>query len=322
MKLLYCTLLIGIANAALPPGYEDQMYCPPGNCQLYINKKGFRGPRSAFNKCYDPSTGVVTEGVWTGSKVETSPPDDYIKPEKCFESERESSINSPTTSPSMSSTTGSTSMTTLEKIPAMCDSDHQCYPVVRGAAPDPFTGVGLCGCFAGTHLDRFDQCEGDRETCATARCMGDDVERCYEMEAYCDLAPDDNGMGECRLRESKDTSTDDTDDSVNDKRISSSGTDTIIPAQCDSDDQCSTTIRSQEPAGEVTGVSACKCYAASYVSPFDECEGNERCRQVRCVPGGCDDLEAYCDVAPNDNGMGQCQLRSTTLEESEAFAVS
>eukprot|EP01083_Nonionella_stella_P031552 86401_1 len=124
-------------------------------------------------------------------------------------------------------------------------------------------------------------------------------------------------MGECRLRESKDTSTDDTDDSVNDKRISSSddtddGTDTIIPAQCDSDSQCSATIQSQEPAGPFTGVSACQCYSASYLSPFDECEGNEHCRQVRCVPGGCDDLEAYCDIAPDDNGMGQCQLRSTT----------
>lgn len=325
MKLLYCTLLIGVANAALPPGYEDQMYCPPGNCQLYIHKKGFSGPRSAFNKCYDKTTGIITEGVWTGSKVDTVPPNDYIQPEKCFESERESSSVSPTPSPSMLSTTGSTSMATLEKIPAMCDSDDQCRPVVRGSAPHPFTGVGMCGCFAESDIDPFDQCEGDRESCATARCIGEDVDSCYEMDAYCDLAPDDNGMGECRLREPEDA-VDDTDDTDNDKRISSSDdndhTDTIIPAQCDSDDQCSAMIRSQQPAGSFTGVPACQCFASSYVSPFDQCEGSERCRQVRCVPGGCDGLEAYCDIAPNDNGMGQCQLRSTNSEESETFAVA
>merc|ERR1712007_35508 len=132
--------------------------------------------------------------------------------------------------------------------------------------------------------------------------MGEDVDNCYDMEAYCDLAPDDNG-----------------------KRISSSdddGDEDIIPAQCDSDDQCSATIRSQQPSGQFTGVPACECFASSYVSPFDQCEGNERCRQVRCVPGGCDGLEGYCDIAPNDNGMGQCRLRSTSSEESEHMQLN
>ena len=321
MNLLYSTLLIGVANAALPPGFEDEN-CPPGNCQLYIHKKGMGGPQSAFNKCYNPTTGIISEGIWTGSKTDTVPPDDYIQPEKCFETERESSSSvSSTPSPSMISTTGSTSMATLKKIHAMCDSDDQCQPVVRGSAPHPFTGVGMCGCFAESDIDPFDQCEGDRESCATARCIGEDVDNCYDMEAYCDLAPDDNGMGECRLRESKDT--DDADDTDNGKRISSSdddGDEDIIPAQCDSDDQCSATIRSQQPSGQFTGVPACECFASSYVSPFDQCEGSERCRQVRCVPGGCDGLEAYCDIAPNDNGMGQCQLRSATTEESETYA--
>ena len=79
MKLLYSTILISVANAALSPGYEDEMYCPPSNCQLYIHKKGFSGPQSAFNKCYDPSSGIVSEGVWTGSKTDTVPPDDYVQ---------------------------------------------------------------------------------------------------------------------------------------------------------------------------------------------------------------------------------------------------
>jgi len=76
-------------------------------------------------------------------------------------------------------------MATLEKIHAMCDSDDQCRPVVRGSAPHPFTGVGMCGCFAESDIDPFDQCEGDRESCATARCIGEDVDNCYDMEAYC-----------------------------------------------------------------------------------------------------------------------------------------
>jgi len=39
MKLFYIfSSIVGVAtttNAALPPGYEDDLFCPPDNCQIY-----------------------------------------------------------------------------------------------------------------------------------------------------------------------------------------------------------------------------------------------------------------------------------------------
>ena len=109
------------------------------------------------------------------------------------------------------------------KIPSKCNSDDQCNPVVRGSAP---LGEKLCGCFAESDLQPFDQCEwelgrgcqnwvgcitnskGGNEWCeGTAKCRGD---HCYKMEAYCDIALDDNGLGECRLREPEGTLCSDT----------------------------------------------------------------------------------------------------------------
>ena len=53
------------ASAALPPGYEDVMHCPPGYCSKYVNPQGMVGPTSTFNKCYDPATGDMVDGVWS-----------------------------------------------------------------------------------------------------------------------------------------------------------------------------------------------------------------------------------------------------------------
>lgn len=54
--------------AALPPGYEDELYCPPGFCML--DKKmpaGFCGPRTAFWECYHKETGERRKVVAWGS---------------------------------------------------------------------------------------------------------------------------------------------------------------------------------------------------------------------------------------------------------------
>jgi len=68
----------------LPPGYEDVMWCPPGNCDLVVNRPGFAGPASQFNKCYDPETGTVTNGVWTGALTFVIVPEGYVQsPEEC-----------------------------------------------------------------------------------------------------------------------------------------------------------------------------------------------------------------------------------------------
>eukprot|EP00986_Skeletonema_menzelii_P002913 scaffold844_cov142-Skeletonema_menzelii.AAC.4 len=69
--------------SALPPGYEDQIYCPPDNCEIYINPFGYVGAASSFDKCSNPSTGVTTDGVWTGSLTNVTAPQGWIEPEHC-----------------------------------------------------------------------------------------------------------------------------------------------------------------------------------------------------------------------------------------------
>lgn len=82
-----CVLLFArSASAALPPGYEDVMHCPPGYCSKYVNPQGMVGPTSAFNKCYDPTTGDMVDGVWTGSLSDVVAPEGYVaNPEACPE---------------------------------------------------------------------------------------------------------------------------------------------------------------------------------------------------------------------------------------------
>ena len=74
------------ASAALPPGYEDVMHCPPGSCRKYVNPQGMVGPTSTFNKCYDPATGDMVDGVWTGSLSDVVAPEGWVaNPEACPE---------------------------------------------------------------------------------------------------------------------------------------------------------------------------------------------------------------------------------------------
>eukprot|EP00984_Skeletonema_dohrnii_P017454 scaffold7947_cov84-Skeletonema_dohrnii-CCMP3373.AAC.1 len=51
-------------QAALPPGYEDQIYCPPDNLLQSINSK-------------------TTDGVWTGSLTNVTAPEGWIEPKQC-----------------------------------------------------------------------------------------------------------------------------------------------------------------------------------------------------------------------------------------------
>merc|ERR1719378_1652143 len=71
--------------AALPPGYEDSMWCPEGYCDRYVEQpEGFAGPASVFHECYNPSTNATDPGVWTGSLSETVAPDGWVEgPEAC-----------------------------------------------------------------------------------------------------------------------------------------------------------------------------------------------------------------------------------------------
>ena len=84
MKLLATTnlviVIIGSASAALPPGYEDQIWCPKNTCEIYTNPYGIAGADSSLYFCYHPSTGKTRQGIWTGSLTKTIPPANAIQP--------------------------------------------------------------------------------------------------------------------------------------------------------------------------------------------------------------------------------------------------
>ncbi len=77
------SILPAATKAVMGPGYEDVLYCPPGNCEIYLNPFGYAGPASLFNKCYDPETGAITNAVWTGSLTNVTAPEGWVTPEMC-----------------------------------------------------------------------------------------------------------------------------------------------------------------------------------------------------------------------------------------------
>ena len=85
MKLIASNMLaiIGTASATLPPGHEDQIWCPKNTCEIYRNSYGITGADSSLAFCYNPSSGTSREGIWTGSLTKTVPPANAIKPKMC-----------------------------------------------------------------------------------------------------------------------------------------------------------------------------------------------------------------------------------------------
>jgi len=160
---------------------------------------------------------------------------------------------------------------------------------------------------------------------------------CDGYEAYCTRKPDEPGMGisfamgECALRpiessstspaptEEKDEKSDDEDGNEDDeepRNLDSPG------GHCLSDSDCETRMRGAMPANSLVGPELCGCYAASELFPWDQTEGQEHFRRARCTEPNCDGYEAYCTLAPDDNGIGECALRpiestSSTQEEGE-----
>lgn len=77
-----------------------------------------------------------------------------------------------------------------------CNRQEECYATIRSQKPiDSSMGVELCGCYAASSTAPFDECEGNVESCAMAKCMN----TCEGLEAYCDLAAREEN-GECKLR--------------------------------------------------------------------------------------------------------------------------
>eukprot|EP01062_Namystynia_karyoxenos_P018941 TRINITY_DN17081_c0_g1_i1.p1 TRINITY_DN17081_c0_g1~~TRINITY_DN17081_c0_g1_i1.p1 ORF type:complete len:140 (+),score=43.04 TRINITY_DN17081_c0_g1_i1:85-504(+) len=57
MRILWCAIVAAASavpsSAALPPGYEDEMWCPPGSClRRKEMPRGWTGPRTSFHECY------------------------------------------------------------------------------------------------------------------------------------------------------------------------------------------------------------------------------------------------------------------------------
>lgn len=75
--------VVGVAQAVLGPGYEDYMYCPDGDCEIYINPFGYMGPASMYNKCFNTTTGEFVNGVWTGNLTNVTAPEGWTQPPKC-----------------------------------------------------------------------------------------------------------------------------------------------------------------------------------------------------------------------------------------------
>jgi len=80
--------------------------------------------------------------------------------------------------------------------PAACTSDEQCSVTQRSRVPsESNTDVGLCGCYATSSIDPFDECEGNKTSCATARCISDAcaglTSTCSDDSVTCVLIPDE-----------------------------------------------------------------------------------------------------------------------------------
>lgn len=66
--------LAPLGHAALPPGYDEELYCPPGMCVrvkdgYYRSADGTTGPRSALHECWREDGGEVAEPAPWGTLV-------------------------------------------------------------------------------------------------------------------------------------------------------------------------------------------------------------------------------------------------------------
>ena len=58
------------SEAALPPGLDEELYCPPGSCLRDKEQPdGWVGPKSSFHECYDEASGDVTEPQAWGEQM-------------------------------------------------------------------------------------------------------------------------------------------------------------------------------------------------------------------------------------------------------------
>lgn len=69
-----------LAAGALPPGYEDEAWCPPDHCiRATPRPEGFAGPHSMFWECAHIETGEAAAAFWTGARVNAVPRPGWVK---------------------------------------------------------------------------------------------------------------------------------------------------------------------------------------------------------------------------------------------------
>ena len=72
--------LSALVAGALPPGYEDEAWCPPDHCiRATPQEPGFLGPRSMFVECAHIETGEAAAAFWTGARVNAVPLPGWVK---------------------------------------------------------------------------------------------------------------------------------------------------------------------------------------------------------------------------------------------------
>jgi hypothetical protein len=165
---LASSLSVSESTKVLPPGYEDTMWCPPGDCRVYSNPWGIgAGPLSSYYHCYSNVTNV-TEAVWTGSLTDVVPPEGWVEPVNC----------------------------TAEEY-SECESDEDCTMTARNWVPidEEILGGEQCSCYAESAYHPFDQCQGVTQN--KRHCSYDDCDDrgCSNFDAVCIIA--ENGAGAC-----------------------------------------------------------------------------------------------------------------------------
>ena len=78
--VLMVTAACLFVQCALPPGYEEELYCPPSSCLRPKHQRpGFCGRRSMFHECCDEETGETSVPHSWGVKVDASVKADLLQ---------------------------------------------------------------------------------------------------------------------------------------------------------------------------------------------------------------------------------------------------
>jgi hypothetical protein len=81
MRLFLSVLLLStLASCALPPGYEEELYCPGHMClKRKQQPPGWTGPRSMFHECCDDTHGQTARPHAWGVLVDENVKQDLIR---------------------------------------------------------------------------------------------------------------------------------------------------------------------------------------------------------------------------------------------------